>query len=869
MNRLMKTIFTLAIVGVLLTGCERKPDAPAVAGKLSGQNLLLITLDTTRADRLGCYGHKPAATPTLDALAARGVLFENALAQVPLTHPSHCSILTGRFPREHGVRDNGANALGPAHPTLASIFKDHGYQTGAFVASFVLDSRFGLERGFDVYSDDMGEVTFKTQPLEWQLPADVVTDRALAWLEGEKDRPFFCWVHYYDPHQPYMPPPEFRKPGLAPYDGELAFVDAQVKRLLNWFDAAKLTNRTLIVVVGDHGEAFDEHGERGHSNFVYDVNLRVPMIVAHPALVPGPRRVAAIVEALDVFPTVLDLFAFKPPEGLLSRSLGAGLAGGELDDASACAESLFAFNSFGWAEQRALTTSRWKYISSTKPQLFDRTADPGEKENLVAAQPRIAGKMLADLKTRYESMIPGQAAVAELDQAARNAIAKLGYVGGTTHTTDEFLTEGLLDPKDHLHLLGKLKLAHEIMGHAENPKDKILALPLLESIVRDSPNSRLFHFMLGNCLFDVGESEKAVSAFQTVVKLDPQNAQGYAVLATTLARLERTEEALEHFALSIKLDDQSSEVHFQFAELLLRLGRSDEAIQHYEKAVVLFPSFAGAHVRLSQALKQKGRTDDAKRHLDLAISQFQSTLTRSPQDADLQFRLGMAYVQSERTSEAIATFREALRLQPKHGEALLNLGISLGIHGEVQEAEEILRRATGESETAADANHALGVLLNRQGRIDEALKFYEQCIALNAAKSLAVEELSGFYMGKKRFSDAIRILRLAAAKTPQNVKILNSLAKLLATCRDGQLRDGASAVTLATSASKLTNDREPSVLGTLAAAYAETGDFAQAVETARKAIRLAGEAKQDELATLIRAQLDEYLKNQPYRDPRT
>src|SRR3990172_4504767 len=240
MNAAMRSSRTLAIVGLFLAGCERKPDTPAVAGKLTGQNVLLITLDTTRADRLGCYGYKPARTPALDALAARGTLFENAFAQVPLTLPSHCSIMTGRYPREHGVRLNGRNALGPAHPTLAGIFKEHGYDTAAFVASFVLDSRFGLERGFDTYSDDMGEVTFKTQPLEWQQPADVVTDRAIAWLDVEKDRPFFCWVHYYDPHQPYVPPQHVMKPELEPYDGELAFVDTQVKRLLDWFEAARL-----------------------------------------------------------------------------------------------------------------------------------------------------------------------------------------------------------------------------------------------------------------------------------------------------------------------------------------------------------------------------------------------------------------------------------------------------------------------------------------------------------------------------------------------------------------------------------------------------------------------------------------------------
>ena len=804
----------------------------------------------------------------MDSLAARGTLFEDALAQVPLTTPSHCSIMTGRYPREHGVRDNGQNALGPTHPTLASIFKEHGYDTAAFVASFVLDSRFGLDRGFDTYSDDMGEVTFKTQPLEWQQTADVVTDRALAWLDGEKDRPFFCWVHYYDPHLPYAPPPAFHKPQLEPYDGELAFVDSEFKRLLEWFEAAKLTDRTLIVVVGDHGEAFGEHGENGHSNFTYDVNLHVPMIFAHSAIIPAAKRITSIVELVDVFPTVLDLFGFKPPDGLLSRSLAVGLAGGKAADAAAYGESHFVFDCFGWAEQRALTTTRWKYVSSAKPQLFDRVADPRERENVITNQPKVAAKMLAELKARYESMTPGQAAVAELDQAARDAIQGLGYVGGSTKTTDEFLTEGLPDPKDHLELLIKLKIAKEIMERTDDPNKVALALPLLKSVVRESPNSRVFQIVLGTCSLKAGDPAAALEAFQAVVQLDPQDPQAYGLLAQTLVRLERWDEAVQHFELALKLDDRNADVHFKYAELLQQLGRTDDAVRHFEKALELFPTFAAARVSLAHLLKQKGRTEEARRYLEQAIVEFQQEIDRKPRDAELHFQLAMVYVQIERTSEAVIQFRETLRLQPTHGNALLNLGVAAENLGQMTEAGELLRKATADPKAAADAHYELGVVLSRQGKLDEAVMQYEKAIALKPTNSTAIQELSGYYLGNRRFADAIRILRIGTEKAPDNVTFLNMLAKLLAMCGDAKLRDGPTAVTLASKASQLTQDREPSVLATLAGAYAETGDFARAVEVARKAVRLAEEARQDELAALIRTQLDGYLKNQPYRDPR-
>ncbi len=869
MNRLMKTTATFAIVGIFLTGCSQKPDTSAVAGKLSGQNLLLITLDTTRADRLGCYGYKPAETPALDSLAARGTLFEDALAQVPLTTPSHCSIMTGRYPREHGVRDNGANALGLSHPTLAGIFKEHGYDTAAFVASFVLDSRFGLERGFDTYSDDMGETAFKTQPLEWQQPANVVTDRALAWLKGEKDRPFFCWVHYYDPHQPYAPPPAFSKPNLEPYDGELAFIDSELKRLLDWFEAAKLTDRTLIVVVGDHGEAFGEHGENGHSNFVYDVNLHVPMFFAHPAVIPAAKRLPAIVELVDIFPTVLDLFGFKPPAGLMSRSLAVGLAGGKLQDAASYSESEFSFNSFGWAEQRALTTTQWKYVSSVKPELFDRLADPRERENVLAKQPKVAAKLLAELKARYESMTPGQAAVAKLDQAALDAISKLGYVGGTTRTTDEFLTEGLPDPKDHTELLNKFKIAQAVMDRANNPQEAALALPIFQAIVQESPNSRVFHFMLGVCALKAEQPLLAQEALRYTIKLDPNsasplNAQASGLLAEALLELGRSDEALEHLALALKIDEQNPELHFRYAELLRRQNRTDEALPHYERAIELFPAFAAARAGLVVALAPSLESGNFEK----AIPELEQAIERRPRNSDLHFRLAMLYAKAGKNSEAVTHFREVLKIKPDHGDALLQLGITLDDLGRTREAEEVLRQALTGAEVAADAYYALCILLSNEGKSAEAVAMCEKCIERQPANSLALEKLTAYYMGEGRFKDAIRVLKIGAEKVPDNVTFLNMLAKLLATSGDAKLRDGPAAVALASKASQLTQDRQPSVLSTLAAAYAETGDFPRAIETARKAVQLAEEAQQGELAAAIRSQLDGYLKNQPYRDPR-
>ena len=339
-RKVLAVSFAFALLSL---ACKRRIDTPL----RDADSVLLITLDTTRADRLGCYGYEPGRTPALDGLAARGVLFEQAFAQAPLTLPSHATMMTGRYPREHGLRVNGRGRLGGHHPTLASLFKERGYHTGAFVGSYALDSRFGLDRGFDVYVDDMSS---EGESPPFELRAGVVTDRALEWLAAGKRQPFFCWVHYFDPHDPYFPPKAFRGDDMDPYDGEIAYVDSQVRRLLDWLERSGWMRRTVVIVVGDHGESFGEHRESGHTDFLYDTNLHVPLIFAHPTLAVGGGRVGGVVEVADLFPTIVQLVGLKLPKDVLSRSLADALGGGKLEPRVAYSESLYLFSAFGWAQ---------------------------------------------------------------------------------------------------------------------------------------------------------------------------------------------------------------------------------------------------------------------------------------------------------------------------------------------------------------------------------------------------------------------------------------------------------------------------------------------------------------------------------------
>jgi len=309
-RRVLRSVLpVLCAVALSQVACRREQEGPTTKPTARPTNLILVTLDTTRADRIGCYGYAPAQTPTFDSIAHRGVLFSNAVSPVPMTLPAHATIMTGLYPREHGVRVNGQNSVPEGLVTLATLFRDRGVRTGAFVASFVLNKAFGLNRGFDIFDDEIDKTGDDQSNLAAERPANEVTDRALAWLAADEGKPFFCWIHYYDAHDPYSPPPPYNFTVGHPYDGELAFMDAQFKRVTDWLDAKRLRDSTSIIVVGDHGEAFGEHLENGHVMFLYQANVHVPLLIDHPGIgIPG-ATVDALVGLTDVAPTIAEASA--------------------------------------------------------------------------------------------------------------------------------------------------------------------------------------------------------------------------------------------------------------------------------------------------------------------------------------------------------------------------------------------------------------------------------------------------------------------------------------------------------------------------------------------------------------------------------
>lgn len=854
MKKIQTYYIIITAMVLIAAGCNR--DSRRDTHK--GNNVLLITLDTTRADRIGCYGYDKAVTPTLDSLAKRGTLFEQAFAQVNLTLPSHCSIMTGRYPREFGVHINGRNSLGTNHETLATQFKKHGYHTGAFVASFVLDSRYGLERGFDVYEDDMGKTSNRSSPMDWQIPGKLVTDRAMTWLKSIKKKPFFCWVHYYDAHDPHIIPEGFDWKEPRPYDGEIAYMDTQIKRLTNWLSKNKILDNTLIVVVGDHGESFKyEHGELGHTNFIYETNLHVPFIFSHPGLIPANQRIASIVETVDMFPTILHLMGWEIPAPLYSRSLSPVFNGEEMESRPSYAESQYVFNSFGWAEQRSLTTKQWKYISTSKPELYDRQADPGEKKNLIDEKPEIAANMLDALKTRHNEIRPGSSEESMIDTEALSILASLGYIN-TGSQSEEFLTPGLIDPKDMLDVILKYKLAREITEGSVIPDEHIMAAPLLESIIMDSPGSMIFHHALGKCYLASEEPEQAYLSFQRALKIDGSSIQSLVSIGDALLMMDKPDEALKHLEAAYKLDNHNPEVCARLAELRNEEGKLDEAIEFYRQALDKMPTMMTAHIRLGDLLVKK-------KDYNGAIEHFRKAVDLKPEKFDYQFKLGTLLYHMGQLSQAIPYLQNAVQLQSNHGKALTNLAISLSRVGKIIEADKIFLQAIEIEEVSIQAHYNYGIHLFNQAKTQLALTHYKKCIELNPSFEPAYTELTGYYLSQKRYKDAIHTLKAGAQHVPGSAAFVHTLTKLLSACTDDTSRDGILALHYAHKAMELTGNKHPTVMGTLAFAYAEAGNFEKAVETVDQAIQIAEAKGNSKLTKSLHAQRQGYLEGRAHR----
>ena len=571
-------------------GDKELPEELAL-GAATGFNVLLVTLDTTRADHIGCYGHRNAQTPAIDRLAAQGVRFADAVAVVPITLPSHASMLTGLYPPNNGVRHNGEYRLDGSHVTLAEVLREDGYQTSAFVSAFVLDARYGLDQGFDVYDNAFSPPSGEELSDNVERSATSVTSAALKWLaKRDSTRPFFMWVHYFDPHTPYRPPqPYARRFPDNPYDGEIAYMDAQVGRLLDGLTREGVKDRTLIIAVGDHGESLGEHGEATHAKLIYDAPMRVPLILACPALFQEPYVVGDVVVAVvDIFPTVLDLLGISSPVASDGISL---LQAVDQVDRTVYLETMATYLDNGWAPLFGLRRHSDKYILAPRPEYYNLRADPRELRNLYEDPPTEAATAIAAMSGELEFLLfrwpspeEALAGTQAVDSESLRRLQSLGYLSGFPPTE----VMGQLDPKDMIQIAELISHA-EMLARSGNFAD---ALARIQEVLARSPHDRQALHMLGQIYALQDRLDKAEEVLRECLNIKP-GPGSCVLLAQVMIRAERYEEAELLLTQAAELDPDHGSVYIFRGNIMALRGRFDEALELYEQAILKDPYRAG------------------------------------------------------------------------------------------------------------------------------------------------------------------------------------------------------------------------------------------------------------------------------------
>ena len=685
-----------ALCGTLSCSRSRPPLA---------RHVVLVTIDTLRADRVGVYGGMDL-TPRLDRIAREGAYASNAMAHVPLTRPSHATILSGRLPWELGVRDNLSPAELPSSPLLAEILKGAGFRTAAFVSSIVLERRGGFGRGFDRYDDEFPKTRSADLLNTLQKPGADTMGAALAWLEGQRggDR-IGLWIHLYEPHDPYEPPePYASRYRDRPYDGEVAYADALVGQLDDALDRFGLKSQTLLVVASDHGEGLGEHEETLHGFFVYETTLAVPLILRGPGIVAG-GTIAANVGLVDVLPTALDLLGVPLPRGFQpsGNSLAAALRGGQgpTNASPQYAESLVPLLHFGWSDLRVLRRGSWKYVLAPRPELYDLASDPHERRNVVDNQPAQAAALRATL-TKL------------LEEERRNAMKSTGTAARTL-------------PADTLERLGALGYvtgdASTPASSGADPKDKILEFRHANDVMRD-----------GILALNRREYAAAAHAFEDLIASGIESFEGHLYLARSLVGIKRFDRAAAHFEQAARRAPLLEEAWTGWAEARLVTDGPESALAIVREGRRQNPHSPQLAVLDADLCLRLHRPGDA-------VAAFEAALPLLPRNASIRQRLGEVHRDLGHVDAALASLRDAVAVDPTSAPAWNALGMTLGGNGHLDEAEEAFRAAIARDGTDHRYVFNLGLALVRQGRGREARPYFEKTLQLAPGFGAAREEL--------------------------------------------------------------------------------------------------------------------------------
>ena len=613
-----------------------------------GCNVLLITIDTLRTDRVGAFGGRPGLTPNLDRLAADGVRFTRAYSAAPLTLPSHASILTSVSPPVHGLRANGLFRLGPSLPTLATILKSAGYRTGAFVGAFVLDARFGLGRGFDVYDDRYGEKPADDPAEGAERRAEDVVKPATAWILNPQSTinpqsatrnpqsPWFAWVHLYDPHEPYRAPEPYASQH-EPYDAEVAYADAMVGRLLDDLRAAGQLDRTIVTVAADHGESLGEHGERTHGVFVYESTIRVPWIVRLPAAGPRGGASDALVRLIDLAPTVLDVAGVAAPSSFEGRS-----AAGGSPVSSAYIEAMDANLTRNWAPLTGIVTTERKLIDLPIAELYDVAGDPRETTNLFTREPELARTLASLLRTAIDGFGARGAAAEKttLGADARQRLQALGYVASSADPASRVYTDAD-DPKT---LIGPSNDLQQAVV-AFNRGERTVAMARVRAIAQAHPRFATAHGMLASMQRDAGDLAGAIATLEALSRNGLADQRVMVVLAGYLAQAGNLQRAIQVLDAVVAAHPDEVEAYNSLGVIYTRLGQHDRARAALRKVLELDPTSATAYENLAA-------DELSAREVEAAVADLRRALDLAPRQWDALYNLALALEALGRHDEA-------------------------------------------------------------------------------------------------------------------------------------------------------------------------------------------------------------------------
>jgi arylsulfatase A-like enzyme len=644
--------------------------AADVSGAKARPNVLLVTVDTLRANRLGCYGGTAVPTPNIDRLAERGTLFARAFAPTPLTLPSHATILLGMTPLGHGVHDNIDFVVRPEHTTLAEILKANGYRTAAVVSASPLDSRFGLAQGFDLYDDTfMAPGSPKTSPAEQK--ADVAVDKALRWLRAAGDGPWFLWIHIWDPHSEYAPPEPFRTQYKdRPYDGEVAYTDVALGRLFRYLEENKSAEQTLTVLTADHGEGLGEHEERTHGYLVHNATIWVPLIVAAPGL--RTRQYLEPVTHSDIVPTVLDVLGIAPPPGIQGRSLRAALAGKTVPRAKIYIECLSPFYELGWAPMRGYIDGDEKFVQAPLPEVYDLAKDFNELKNLAPAVK--LDPYQANLERLVTELTPAVSpdAQARTSPELKEKLQSLGYLARSGSSSRSSFTADD-DPKTLLPLLNRITDAYDLQAEGKRAE----AIRRLESIIKEPRTLDAAYIHLADLYMEASNRARALEVLAAGWRRFPSSYELLSSYAGDLVFAERWKDVVRVVgeAGDIPQLDHDGILWFFQGLAYQRLGDVSGSIAAFEKAVAADGEYLAALFNLGAAHLSLYFQNGVTAHLDRAVPVLQKAVGLDPRNAEAHTLLGRAYLEARQADRAIASLEIAQRLRPD----LTNIDFQLGL----------------------------------------------------------------------------------------------------------------------------------------------------------------------------------------------